>query len=177
MTSPGSIMHGNPKCVGRAIVHPLKPHAQDNGDTHSGTLPKSFCTENGNEAIVIACPTVMTKTGYGFAPPSTAFDPATVAGRSGCECTKMSLRNFDFLFTSEDLARITAKVALVPDESPMIAEDDSGARYNYGEEGFPERAPDIRATECWGQTKARTRVRSLPGSHRIETGWCAELRP
>lgn len=63
---------------------------------------------------------------------------------------EMSLRDFDFLFTREDLARISAKAALVPDEAPMIAEDDSGARYNYGEEGFPERAPDIRAAAWLG---------------------------
>lgn len=62
---------------------------------------------------------------------------------------EMSLRDFDFLFTREDLARITAKVALIPDEVPMIAEDDSGA-YNYGEEGFAERAPDICAAAWLG---------------------------
>jgi hypothetical protein len=62
---------------------------------------------------------------------------------------EMSLRDFDFLFTREDLARITAKVVLIPDEAPMIAEDDSGA-YNYGEEGFPERAPDISAAAWFG---------------------------
>ncbi len=63
---------------------------------------------------------------------------------------EMTLRDFDFLFTREDLTRIAAKVALVPDEAPMIAEDDAGAHYNYGEEGFPERACDIRATDWLG---------------------------
>jgi hypothetical protein len=63
---------------------------------------------------------------------------------------EISLRDFDFLFTREELTRITAKITLVPDEAPMIAEDDSGAHYNYGEEGFPECAPDIRATEWLG---------------------------
>ena len=63
---------------------------------------------------------------------------------------EISLRDFDYLFTRQDLARITAKVALVPDEAAFIAEDDSGGRYNYGEEGFPERSPDIRATAWLG---------------------------
>jgi hypothetical protein len=63
---------------------------------------------------------------------------------------EMSLRDFDFLFTKEDLARIYEKVALEPDEASMVAEDDSGDRYNYGEEGFPERAPDIPAAAWLG---------------------------
>lgn len=62
----------------------------------------------------------------------------------------MSLRDFEFLFTPEDRARIIAKVLIVADEVPMIAEDDSGALYNYGEEGFPQRPPDISAQEWFG---------------------------
>jgi cold shock CspA family protein len=59
----------------------------------------------------------------------------------------MSLRDFDFLFTPEDLARIRAKIALVGDDLPMIVEDDSGAQYDYGREGFPVQAPDVRAAD------------------------------
>jgi len=61
-----------------------------------------------------------------------------------------ALRDFHLIFTSEDLAQIAAKVVLVPDEVPMIAEDDTGAQYNYGKEGFPERTHDIRAMEWLG---------------------------
>lgn len=58
-----------------------------------------------------------------------------------------SLQDFYCVFTAEDLAQISAKVKLVPDEAPMIAEDDSGAQYNYGAEGFPKLPPKIRAAE------------------------------
>lgn len=56
----------------------------------------------------------------------------------------------DYLFTPDDYARITAKVALVPDNAPMIAEDDSGASYNYGAESFPETHPTPSAYEWFG---------------------------
>lgn len=63
---------------------------------------------------------------------------------------EVSLRDFDFLFTPEDLATIKSKVELVSDEAGMIAEDDLGARYNYGEEGFPKDSPDVPAREWLG---------------------------
>jgi hypothetical protein len=47
----------------------------------------------------------------------------------------------DYLFSPEDYARILAKVTLVPDRAPMIAEDDSGASYNNGAEGFSQASP------------------------------------
>ena len=56
----------------------------------------------------------------------------------------------DNLFTSDDFARITEKIALVPDNAGMIAEDDSGARYNYGQEGFPKPRPTPSADEWFG---------------------------
>jgi hypothetical protein len=56
----------------------------------------------------------------------------------------------DFLFAPDDFARITAKVALIADEAPMIAEDDSGAKYNYGEEGFPRERPTPSAADWLG---------------------------
>jgi hypothetical protein len=61
-----------------------------------------------------------------------------------------TLRDLDSLFTKEDLARIRERLALVPDEASIIAEDDSGAQYNYGQEGFPKRGPDIRAADWLG---------------------------
>lgn len=36
----------------------------------------------------------------------------------------MSLGDFQFLFTPEDLAKIDSKLALVSDEATMVAEDD-----------------------------------------------------
>ena len=56
----------------------------------------------------------------------------------------------DYLFSPEDYARIIAKVTLVPDRVPMIAEDDSGATYNYGAEGFPQTSPNPSAREWFG---------------------------
>jgi len=56
----------------------------------------------------------------------------------------------DHLFTPEDYAKIVDKVALVADDVGMIAEDDSGARYDYGEEGFPKENPKPDAAEWLG---------------------------
>lgn len=61
-----------------------------------------------------------------------------------------SLRDFDFLFRPEDIDTIKSKVELFSDEAGMIAEDESGAQYNYGEEGFPKVSPDVRAREWLG---------------------------
>lgn len=58
----------------------------------------------------------------------------------------------DDLFSPEDYARIIAKVTLVPDRAPMIAEDDSGASYNRGAEGFPQASPTSSAREWFGVT-------------------------
>jgi len=56
----------------------------------------------------------------------------------------------DYLFTPEDYAKITAKVTLIPDHAPMIAEDDTGASYNYGQDGFPTPSPVPPAREWFG---------------------------
>lgn len=40
----------------------------------------------------------------------------------------------DRLFTARDFAKITAKITLVPEERSIVAEDDSGASFIYGEE-------------------------------------------
>jgi hypothetical protein len=56
----------------------------------------------------------------------------------------------DHLFTPDDYARITSKVSLIPDDAPVIAEDDTGASYNYGKESFPKRRPSLSAEEWFG---------------------------
>ena len=58
----------------------------------------------------------------------------------------------DYLFTPEDYARIVAKVTLVADEAPIVAEDDLGGSYNYGQEGFPSERPTPRAADWLGVT-------------------------
>jgi hypothetical protein len=57
------------------------------------------------------------------------------------------------LFTDEDFAAITAKVELVPDEAgSMVAEDEDGASYNYGREGFLGARPSPCAAEWFDVT-------------------------
>ena len=56
----------------------------------------------------------------------------------------------DILFTRHDYAKIEAKVALIPDDAPIIAENDSGMSYSYGDEGFPDKSPTPSAAEWLG---------------------------
>lgn len=51
------------------------------------------------------------------------------------------------LFTPQSLAKISEKLELVEDGSLFIAEDDTGASYNYAEEGSGEK-PNITA-QTW----------------------------
>jgi hypothetical protein len=64
----------------------------------------------------------------------------------------------DHLFTPDAYAQILAKVALVADEAAMVAEDDQGGSYSYGQEGFPSERPAPRAAEWLG-------VRPRPEEH------------
>ena len=53
------------------------------------------------------------------------------------------------LFTAESFRLLEAKVVLIPDlDAPMIAEDDEGHSYSYGQEGFPHVRPTPDA-EAW----------------------------
>jgi hypothetical protein len=60
------------------------------------------------------------------------------------------MNDFKYLFTGRDILSITAKVRLVVDDQPFVAEDDEGGRYNYGDEGFPDSEPRITAREWFG---------------------------
>ena len=52
----------------------------------------------------------------------------------------------DHLFTPEDFARIESRVALVSDDpSSIVAEDQSGARFTYGEDGSGESIDETAA--------------------------------
>jgi hypothetical protein len=61
----------------------------------------------------------------------------------------------DFLFTRAEFAKITAKISIICDGSSIIAEDDLGGVYDYGEEGFPQHRPDIRAEQWFGVSPGR----------------------
>jgi hypothetical protein len=56
----------------------------------------------------------------------------------------------DHLFTPDDYARIVAKIALIADEAPMVAEDDLGGSYSYGQEGFPKQTAIPNAADWLG---------------------------
>lgn len=57
----------------------------------------------------------------------------------------------DHLFAPEDFAQISARIEFVTDEDVgLIAEDDEGRRYDYGQEGFPPRRPDPSAAAWLG---------------------------
>lgn len=56
----------------------------------------------------------------------------------------------DSIFTPEDFAKIKAKIVLVNDDAPMLAEDDSGGSYDYSSEGFPTERPKPSAVEWLG---------------------------
>jgi hypothetical protein len=60
------------------------------------------------------------------------------------------MNNFRHLFTENDLLTITSKVQLVADGASFVAEDDQGASYNYGVEGFPSARPRVTAQEAFG---------------------------
>jgi hypothetical protein len=50
-----------------------------------------------------------------------------------------------------EFARIEKQLKFISDEKAgMIAEDDTGAAYDYGNEGFPETRPDPDAREWLG---------------------------
>ena len=55
------------------------------------------------------------------------------------------------VFSRPDFAKLERKIKLVADsEMGMIAEDDSGARYDYEKEGFPPLRPQPAAAEWLG---------------------------
>lgn len=56
----------------------------------------------------------------------------------------------DHLFAPSEFAQITSRVELVADGASMIAEDDTGASYDYGREGFPPEGAEPTAEEWLG---------------------------
>ena len=56
----------------------------------------------------------------------------------------------EHLFTPEAFAQLLAKVELIADEAPMVAEDSAGNSYSYGAEGFPSSPPEPDARTWLG---------------------------
>jgi len=54
------------------------------------------------------------------------------------------------VFTPASFREIEEHLQFVTDNSPIVAEDDLGGRYSYGEEGFPLARPDTDARTWLG---------------------------
>ena len=59
------------------------------------------------------------------------------------------------VFTPKSFKQIEEHILFVPDDAPIVAEDDQGSRYSYGEEGFPNAEPDIYAQTWLGVSPDR----------------------
>jgi hypothetical protein len=51
------------------------------------------------------------------------------------------------VFSKERFAKIEEKLTFVIEDLPIVAADDHGNSYSYGDLGFPERRPEISAEE------------------------------
>ena len=54
----------------------------------------------------------------------------------------------EHVFTKERFARIEEKLSFVVENVPIVAADDSGRSYSYGDLGLPKKRPEITAQEC-----------------------------
>ena len=62
------------------------------------------------------------------------------------------------MFAPDDFRHLSQSLELIADDSPFIAEDTDGRSYSYGDEGFSETEPDMRASHWLG-------IEPLPGDH------------
>ena len=59
------------------------------------------------------------------------------------------------VFTPKTFQKIEERIQFVPDEAPIVAEDDQGAQYSYGDEGFSRTEPDVDARTWLGVSPDR----------------------
>jgi hypothetical protein len=52
------------------------------------------------------------------------------------------------VFTKERFSRIEENLSFVVEDVPIVAADDNGRSYSYGDLGFPKKRPEITAQEC-----------------------------
>ena len=52
--------------------------------------------------------------------------------------------------SKDDYKLLASKIKIIGDDSPYIAMDELGNVYNYGDEGFPDKKPDIQAQDWLG---------------------------
>ena len=57
------------------------------------------------------------------------------------------LRN---LFAGRDFLTLTSKLQFVLDDARIVAADEDGGKYSYGDEGFPDHRPNPSAAEWLG---------------------------
>jgi len=51
------------------------------------------------------------------------------------------------LLSEDELSLLASKIRIIEDNSPYIAKDGAGNSYSYGDEGFSDETPDIRAQD------------------------------
>ncbi|RLA94571.1 MAG: hypothetical protein DRG25_02205 [Deltaproteobacteria bacterium] len=56
---------------------------------------------------------------------------------------------------SESFSILESKLQLIADNASIVAEDEEGQQFSYGDDKFPEKLPDIRARDWLG-------IESLP---------------
>jgi hypothetical protein len=67
-----------------------------------------------------------------------------------------ALKDLEHILSPTAFRALTTQLTLVPDpKAAMIAEDDEGGRYHYGQEGFPSMRPKPNAWEWLGSPGLR----------------------
>lgn len=54
------------------------------------------------------------------------------------------------IFTPQSMLRLREKIAFVVEDVPIVAQDECGNQYSYGDEGFPKSKPRIDAATWLG---------------------------
>jgi hypothetical protein len=52
------------------------------------------------------------------------------------------------VFSKERFERLEESLSFVVEDVPIVAADNSGRSYSYGDLGFPKKRPEITAQEC-----------------------------
>jgi len=65
------------------------------------------------------------------------------------------IRDLRIILGKDGFSALESKLKLIPDDAPIIAEDEEGRKYSYGDEGFSYKDPDVSARD-W------LKIRPLP---------------
>jgi hypothetical protein len=61
----------------------------------------------------------------------------------------------EVIFMPESMLNIREKITLVVADEPVVAQDEDGNQYSYGDEGFPKRRPRFNAAAWLGVSPDR----------------------